>query len=263
MLRAVHNLGREVSRMRRRAADFKSLARFAADSFLFRLMRLVRLPRQNRVRQIKLQDGIRLTYRLNRGDIQSIREVWLEECYKLPSATRPKTIIDLGANIGLTSVWLARRYDSTRIIAVEPSPTNARIAQMNFAANNIPARLIEAAVGPTDGVTLFEDSDESNLGHVGDGGREVCMVSMTTLLREIPAGAMVDLLKIDIEGGEQALLTSGELSWLDRVREIIVEFHPETVEYPKLVSILQAAGFRYIPAGTAHPGSMDYFVRSG
>jgi FkbM family methyltransferase len=218
----------------------------------------IEVPGKDKVRKIRLKGGVELAYRLNRGDMQSIREVWLEESYKLPSSEQRKTLIDLGANIGLTSAWLARRYGCERVIAVEPVKSNAELAKRNLAANAVHAHVIEAAVGPADGVAHFQDNDSSNLGHISKTGRQVRMICMDTLLH---AGLTVDLLKIDIEGGEQALLTKGAISWLNQIGEIIIEFHPDLVDYPGLVNTLRNAGFEYFAAGTAFLGSMDYFRR--
>jgi hypothetical protein len=60
--------------------------------------------------------------------------------------------------------------------------------------------VIEAAVGAQDGTAQFDDHEDSNRGHVGSGGRVVSVVSMDTLLRKLPPGVDVDLVKIDIEG---------------------------------------------------------------
>jgi len=65
---------------------------------------------------------------------------------------------------------------------------------------------------------------------------------------------------MDIEGAEQELLT-GDLRWLGKVKSLIIEFHPTLVDYPGLVNRLRECGFDYIRAGTAHPDSMDFFVR--
>src|SRR5436309_1364697 len=80
---------------------------------------------------------------------------------------------------------------------------------------------IEDAVGTLDGKAHFAENAVSNMGRISETGREVQMVCMASLLRKLPQDQMVDLLKIDIEGGEQTLLTEGAASWLSRVREII------------------------------------------
>ena len=103
-----------------------------------------------------LRDGTRLTYRRNRGDIQAIREIWLDEVYSPPrEAQGLPNVVDLGANIGFTSVYLARRLRPACIVAVEPDPENARILRRNLEQNDIHSIVIEAAVGPYDGTTGF------------------------------------------------------------------------------------------------------------
>ena len=171
----------------------------------------------------------------------------MEQAYRLPFALRPEIIIDLGANIGLTSVWLAHQYKPTRIIAVEPSPDNARLARLNLSRSNVPSELIEAAVGPHDGTALFQGSGDSNIGRVGTAGA-VPVVSMRTILSRHSPGRAVDLMKMDIKGGEQALLTENT-EWLDQIRSIVAEFHPDVVDYGGLIKRLESAGFRYLPAG--------------
>jgi len=57
----------------RLAADPRSFARFAADVFLSRLARKLPLSSRNQDRMIHVRGGLKLHYRLNRGDMQSIR----------------------------------------------------------------------------------------------------------------------------------------------------------------------------------------------
>lgn len=130
-------------------------------------------------RTIKLRNGVSISYRSNRGDIQGIREVFLEEAYRLPPWFRPRAIIDLGANIGLTSLWYADRYPVAHVVAVEPVPENAALLRSNLSVNSVPSTVVEAAVGPRGGRAAFTLTRESNRGHVADGaGLEVRVVTM-------------------------------------------------------------------------------------
>jgi propionyl-CoA carboxylase beta chain len=175
----------------------------------------------NRERRIRLRTGVELTYRLNRGDIKLIREVWMYETYRLPISIHSlATIIDLGANIGFTSLYLSHNYGCTSVLAFEPDSSNARLARVNLARNRVPAEVIEAAVGPTDGVARFEAAKDSRLGRIGSTGRSVRMISMASLLSYLPPEDPVDLLKIDIEGGEGPLLNN-DRAWLARVRALV------------------------------------------
>jgi FkbM family methyltransferase len=247
-------------------ADAASFARFASDVILSRLMQRLPLPNRDRDRMIRIRGGLELHYRLNRGDIQSIREVWIDECYRLPFDLKPSRLLDLGSNIGLTSLWFAHRYGCQTVIAVEPSPENARLTRLNLEGNRIVAEVIEAAVGPRDGTAMFQDARESNLGRLdaAGGGRAVTMVSMETLLQRLPPGAEIDLIKMDIEGGEGPLLQDADVKWLSRVRSIIAEFHPELIDYPAVIKSVERQGFRYFPAHfNGEFESMDAFIRGG
>jgi FkbM family methyltransferase len=200
--------------------------------------------------------------------LQGIREVLCEEAYRLPFDVCPGILIDLGANIGLTSIWFHTTYGFHRIIAIEPDSANAELIRENFALNNIAAEVIEAAVGPRDGSACFVRHMSSNQGHVVNGniaGRsdsvEVLMVSMDTILARLPKDEDVDLLKIDIEGGEAALFLDGSCEWLKRVKAIIAEFHPGVVDYDAIVRAIESHGFDYIAPSSVFPGNMTAFVR--
>ncbi len=78
----------------------------------------------------ELSGGVKL-YRLNRGDIQSLREICSKERTVCHSPSRTARL-HLGANIGFTSVWLTKQYGFTRVIAVEPDKSNAALVRKNF-----------------------------------------------------------------------------------------------------------------------------------
>lgn len=208
-------------------------------------------------RQVETRDGIRLTYRRNRGDIQGIREVFLEEHYRIPSLLQAGTLVDLGANIGLTALWFAKRYGVGRIVGVEPVGANVAIARRNLADNHVEAEIVQAAIGPVRGPVSFAPGSASNLGRVGPGSLQVEMITMHDVLERL--GSTVDLLKVDIEGGEAALF-AGDLSWLDAVTAIVCELHPSLVDCEPIVARLAAHGFRYRPGSRGtHP--LDMFTR--
>lgn len=246
--------------------DFLSFLRLSSDFILYRVLKVIHLKSYNNQRTINCASGSVLTYRLNRGDIQSIREVFLDESYRLPFSIQAGLLVDLGANLGLTSIWLSKHYGFDRIIAVEPDPDNARLVRKNFIDNGINGTVVEAAIGPRDGLVTFSSSQESNLGRIALDEdelnaemRQIKMISMPTLLSDLPDLQKIDLVKMDIEGGEQQLL-SDNLSWLSRVRAIIAEFHPEIIDYPGLTKVLEKQNFHYICANSLYPGNMDSFL---
>jgi FkbM family methyltransferase len=259
---AVKRIGEEIHAGYKLTDDTRSFVRFAADTVLCRAHVFVPLRWLGGDRCIRVRGGVQLHYRLDRGDLFSSREVWIDECYRLPQGSTPKYIIDLGANIGVTSLWFAKNYAAAKIIAVEPSPDNARITRLNFETNGVPGEVVEAAIGPEDGTILFNEGSESNVGRVSEeSGKTVRMVSMETVLGTLPTDAAVDVVKIDIEGSESRLLATN-IGWLDRVRSLVMEFHLAECDRPKLLEMFVARGFKHIPrGGSSDWTTLDEFIR--
>jgi alpha-maltose-1-phosphate synthase len=221
-----------------RATTARSFARWFVDTFMYRVLAVAPIG-VDRLRTIHFRDGGVITYRLNRGDVRTIAETWMNRAYELPFIVeRPRVILDLGANIGATSIWLARRYGCERVIAVEPVPANAALARRNLAANGVPGEVHEAVVGPGEGIAHFADSPESTLGRLADQGREVRVVTVPALID----AEQIDLMKMDIEGAEAALL-AGRPPWLGQVRLIVAEIHPQFADADRVVRTLEEAGF--------------------
>jgi FkbM family methyltransferase len=141
------------------------------------------------------------------------------------------TVVDLGANIGVTSCLFARLYPEARIISVEPEPSNYELLCRNTAPwPSITA--VNAAVWGEKCSLCFVDPHEGHWGvrvipsaDSANGGPP----SLT--MAEIIEGydlKFVDLLKIDIEGAEKAIFESSDLDrWLSRVGLIAIELHPQ------------------------------------
>jgi FkbM family methyltransferase len=213
-------------------------------------MRLMRVPREGAIRTVRMHDGTALSYRLNRGDIQAIREIWRDEVYKPgPDLTALRHLVDLGANIGFTSVYLARRLNLAYVVAVEPDPANARILRRNLEQNGVPARVVQAAVGPTDERGAFQRDRDSNVGRLDAAGDlAVRILSMPSVIGHLPAEAEPTLLKVDIEGGEEKLF-SGDVSWLARFDCLMAEFHPTLADAKRIVRLIEASGLHFRAGG--------------
>jgi FkbM family methyltransferase len=255
------NLAYDVRRSISTAADIQSCVRLVLDFAFSRFIGLFSKMERDRVREIQFHDSIRVRYRLNKGDLQAIREIWFQESYRLPFDAPNGVLLDLGANIGMASLWLAKKYPLTRVIAVEPDSNNAALAQQNLELNGIPSQVIEAAVGPQDGIARFASSEHSVTGKLSDAGVSVPMISVASIIKKFEVSTFA-LVKIDIEGGEQALF-DGPIDWLKHVHAIIIEFHPEIVDCRRLRQSVSSLGFQYIAANSFFPDNADCFVKVG
>ena len=257
-----------------RADDAASRSQLRRDFFLSRLLKLGRLPGYNSLREVRL-GGCRIHYRFNRGDLQGLREVFLEEVYACDLPFEVRSVLDLGANIGLSAFWLSRRVKfghtpsshATSLIAVEPAPENAAVAELNLLSNGLLAELVRAAVAQQAGEAWFESRNESNLGRLvsdataGPTGIRVPVVGIRELLRRFPGG-VVDLVKMDIEGGEADLL-GHDVDWLAGVKALMVEWHDDRADSRPLISNVLAAGFRHVPINIQRQENLSLFLRHG
>ncbi len=238
--------------------------RLWTDILLFRVLLVVPgLGARARPRTVRL-DGATITYRLNRGDIQGIREVWYERAYRIPFGPAPRTVLDLGANIGLTSVWLSRTYGCDLIVGVEPDHENVVLARRNFADNGVRGEIIEAAIAPCNGTAPFGASSQFNLGSlVMFEGKTVEVDTRDPQSILADAGIEgVDLCKLDIEGGEGPLLLEGDTGWLRMVRSVIAELHDTVIDAHAVVAALEAGGLRHFPAGV-DGRKLEFFTALG
>lgn len=226
-------------------------AQFLVDVVAYRAMRLFPNLAGDKTHAMTADGDIRIHYRRNRGDLASIREVFKDEVYRLPEGMAPKTILDMGANIGIASLWFHWAYRPTKIVAFEPSATSWAIARQNFAANRIPGEVVEAAVAPQDGFASFIDTTESNLSRLGTGAATVPTLSPASAIRRM--GEPIDLLKIDIEGGEGPLLTDLDPSWLLEFPLILAELHDSNIRPPQMVDIICDLGFDHYSSGDRRP----------
>lgn len=141
-------------------------------------------------------------------------EMWTTE-FMLHHVRPGMVAVDVGANLGYFSVLLADIVGPQgRVIAVEPNPRLALLAERNLALNGFrqTARVERVAAGATSHTPLafrFLASDPKNGHVVAAGGKlpddgdtmEIGVAGMR--LDDLVTGP-VDFIKIDVEGAEEA-----------------------------------------------------------
>ena len=126
------------------------------------------------------------------------------------------TFIDIGANVGLYSLFVAARGGPrTRILAIEPQPGIVERLRFNLEANaGFEFTVLPIAVADREGeIDLVIDPRDSGGTHLGvgrpaaSGAETVCVRCrpLLAILREA-AIAAIDAMKIDIEGAEDLAL---------------------------------------------------------
>src|SRR5262245_40131048 len=142
---------------------------------------------------------------------------------------RVRTLLDLGANIGLASLYLDERLRPERVAAVEPSKAHFRLLEENFSRNLSHGVALNAAVvGEAGSYDLDEDHHPGGF-QVVPGEGTIDALTLPEVLDRFELDT-VDLMKIDIEGSEAGVFDRAD-SWAGRVGAILGEVHPPlTVE---------------------------------
>jgi len=173
--------------------------------------------------------GQELSFPLTTVSLYTLYQVWISQMYAVRPETPVHTIVDLGANLGFTSRWLLGEFPESRLVAVEPETSNAAVLRDNL-KQVASATVIEACVAPKDGeVYLHLDSRadcHKVVGGPSDRSVPVPAVSMPSLMQRCGI-EQIDLLKMDIEGAEAALLGDDCEQWIGRVGCMVIEIHDE------------------------------------
>lgn len=182
---------------------------------------------------LRTKDGLTITMRRNRGDAATVGEIFLFDCYvhNLILPPRP-VIIDVGGFIGDFSLYAVKRLNARRVIVYEPSPRNWELLLKNIASNGYGDRVEAVNKAVTDGRDAMMDIDAPDelqcmVSASNRSGRPLSAVpgiSLAEILQEHGVES-VDLLKIDCEGGEFAILESAPSDALARVQNIVFEYH--------------------------------------
>lgn len=188
--------------------------------------------------EVQTQHAV-LTVRPRTWNLAIVAEVFLDQCY-LPTLidpdTKMNTIIDLGGNIGTFSVWAAQKYQPKVLVTAEPDPDNLYILQKNLEQNGLKppgssttkVHLIQKAVYKKTGKIGFVQESLNKGRNAVDEHATVNLVPTITLKDLFTEQKLdtVDFMKIDIEGGEQFILTPENAQlFTDKVKYVFMETH--------------------------------------
>lgn len=201
-------------------------------------------------------------------------DLFVRETFQVELDSGSPRILDCGANVGLASLYFKNRYPKAHITAYEADPTIAEALRGNLLRNGCEdVEVVEAAVWTAEGTVEFlrEGADSGTIDEFASGLSGVrAKVPSVRLKRFLEAGP-VDLLKLDIEGGEEAVLRDCRHS-LGSVRAVFLDLHEfgaSRRSTPAVLEILSEAGFVFsldnlsplpwrspvAPSGTPFPGT--------
>jgi FkbM family methyltransferase len=167
-------------------------------------------------------------------------------------------VLDLGANLGTFSLPIA--HECRRVIAVEAMPDNASLLTKSVALSGLPVVPVHAAVWDRPGTVAMAGS--SAWARVQDRGTLTVPALTVRDLVAAYADGPVDLVKVDIEGGEATVLPQ-ILELADGRSEFVVIYESNQAVNDQDVRVMHravaAAGFDlwYLDPATGDAFSVD------
>lgn len=146
----------------------------------------------------------------NLSDLWVLKDVLIDREYDVPELPEVSTVVDLGCNIGISSLFFAARFPGVRIYAIEPNPVI--MEQLRDNTENVEGISVHAlALADVNGPVPFAVEGRAISGSLAKAGTSSVMVEGVTadqLLVRLGV-SQIDLLKFDIEGAERNLFVTG------------------------------------------------------
>ena len=228
----------------------RNLPRFFSNWYILPLsyLGLVNL-REGKI--IKLSNAYKFKI-LHFLDALGIKEVFLDDDYQLKLSNSPKTIIDIGANIGAFSIFMASKYPKAHIYSYEPSASTFRVFLHNIKINNFSKQIspFKLAVYKKNSQIKLYNPGPSGLRSIHHTRNEKKSETVETItLEKIFSQNKInkcDLIKIDCEGAEYEILANTPPTVFKKIKQVVLEFHEMTPSqsHIQLINILKMNGFK-------------------
>jgi FkbM family methyltransferase len=205
--------------------------------------------------ELTLKNGAQIEVK-NFHDLVTIWVVNFRQEYMIPR--HAETILDVGGNIGIFSLYAQLKNPKSKIVTVEPFPETFFRLRSNIAANNLEGSIDcwNLGVASCSGVRTMSDSGPSQSRGILPVDSEpdsaehvqVSVVSFEELIQKACKhfnSDSIDFVKVDIEGGEHEALKASSPHSLLPIRHLGMEYHPNQSKC-ELFEHLQSAGLQLV-----------------
>jgi FkbM family methyltransferase len=179
--------------------------------------------------------------------LSAYRAIFTEEIYIFEPTQTPPRILDVGANIGLATLYWKRHFPDAQVTAFEPDPEIFDILKTNVKKHGYgDVTLVQKGLWSEKGKLEFQP-DGADAGHmtsVTDAGAKGNVVPVRRLVPYLDE--RVDMLKLDIEGAEAEVLLDAA-DHLEPVQNLFVEYHSfvgKEQRVDEILRVLRQSGFR-------------------
>lgn len=177
--------------------------------------------------------------------LHGIKEIFLEGVYKqeLPENAY---IIDCGAHIGLSVIYLKSICPSASIVCFEPDTKNFDLLEKNISSHHLEKVEIKKEAVWTENTHLNFIQDGNMGSKIGDNNSSNAASVKAIRLKDY-LNKKVDFLKMDIEGAEYEVLKDISGS-LENINKMFIEYHgtfEQNIELLEILDLVSKAGFKF------------------
>jgi FkbM family methyltransferase len=211
------------------------------------------IKNDNNVHQFSLRNGLKINVNKSEGDLTTLFEVFVDEDYRfMDSSIKQLKIIDIGANVGFFSLYIAKKFPNAVIYSFEPFPETflkfTEHIKMNGLTNIMPYNF---AVNDFDGSSRFYSFEWSGCNTLIDGKFDEKLHKVTEVqcrsfdsIPSITGADEFDFAKIDCEGSEYPIFLNSSDEMIRKVKRCVIEVH-NSDKYSKedLIKRFEKLGF--------------------
>jgi FkbM family methyltransferase len=169
-------------------------------------------------------------------DLLTVNEVFCRLDYFLDE--RPRVVVDIGSNIGLSALYFLTRNAGTRCCLYEPVPENLRRLERTLDSYRDRYTVEAAAVADVEGEVEFGVEPTGRYGGIGvstGASLRVRCRSINAVVEEVlERHGRIDLIKLDTEGAEERTIRAIAPEHLDRIGAFYLEAQPSGPLLPGL-----------------------------
>lgn len=175
------------------------------------------------------------------GEYSNItRDIHIETIKK--AIIKKGKIIDIGANLGIMSIYYCQEIENTEIICFEPTPHIAELAKKNLELTGFNYTFHQCALSNFNGESEYQFNSMHQTNKILKDNVGSSKVETHTLdYFEIDD---VCFIKIDVEGHEVEVMEGSIQTIVTNKSPILLEYHPEA-NSSELFSIIDSINYEY------------------
>ncbi len=190
--------------------------------------------------------GRDIRLRLMTSDARVVLQVYRDEEIRPPVPVEAATILDAGANIGITAGYFLDHFPGARLVAVEPDPDNLDALRSNLSSDADRVIVVEAGLWDEPGPLRIANPESESWARqveTADGETEGVIEAVTIEGLLDHAGIEgFDIIKIDIEGAESRIFVDRFRRHFERAKMVFVEAHGDAIQ-AQIDEFLAGLGF--------------------